>query len=167
MSLPGYSTEETALAKSKIVLPEQGRSVTAGQAVYTFKVTGENSYGKFGLFEIRMNSGYGIKPHSHKELLEIFFVVEGKVTFLMGNEQVCLERGSIATIPKKNKHAFANPSGSQAIMHLMFCPAAKREHYFEGLAEMAKQASTPDPETLRRYWEANDQYPEEDTSWLY
>ena len=51
MSLPSYSTEETALAKSKIVLPEQGRSVTAGQAVYTFKVTGEDSYGKFGLFK--------------------------------------------------------------------------------------------------------------------
>ena len=167
MSLPGYSIEEASSAESKIVLPEQGRSVIAGKAVYTFKVTGEDSYGKFGLFEVRMKSGYGIKPHTHKELLEMFFVVDGQVTFLVGDKQLCLEKGSIATIPKKKKHAFANPSGSQAIMHLMFCPAAKREHYFEGLAEMAKQAGAADPQTLRRYWEANDQFPEEDPNWPY
>jgi len=68
-------------AMVKIVPQEQGRSVTAGQAVYTFKVTGEDSYGKFGLFEIRMNSGYGIKPHSHKELLEIFLSSKEKSPF--------------------------------------------------------------------------------------
>ena len=59
MSLPVYSQEETSNAKSKIILPKQGRSVIAGKAVYTFKVTGEDSYGKFGLFEVRMDSGYG------------------------------------------------------------------------------------------------------------
>ena len=167
MSLPVYSQEEASNAKSKIILPKQGRSVIAGKAVYTFKVTGEDSYGKFGLFEVRMDSGYGIKPHIHKELLEMFFVVEGQVTFLVGDEQVSLERGSIATIPKNKKHAFANASSSNAIMHLMFCPAAKRERYFEGLAEMAKQASAPDPQALRRHWEANDQFPEEDPNWVY
>ena len=106
-------------------------------------------------------------PTATKNYWNSFMSSKGKSPFLVGNEQVCFERGSIATIPKKNKHAFANPSGSQAIMHLMFCPAAKREYYFKGLAEMAKQANIPDPETLRQYWEANDQYPEEDTSWSY
>ena len=46
--------EEISVEKPKIVLPRQGRSVIVGEAVDTFKVTGDGSYGKFGLDETRM-----------------------------------------------------------------------------------------------------------------
>ena len=46
--------EEISDEKPKIVLPRQGRSVIVGEAVDTFKVTGDGSYCKFGLDETRM-----------------------------------------------------------------------------------------------------------------
>ena len=167
MSIPQYDLKEIGEAEAKIVLPGQGRSVITGRSSYTFKVTGEDTYGKFGLFEARMQPGYGIKPHTHRQLLEMFFVVEGQMTFLVGEHQQVLEKGAIATIPRNEKHAFANSSDTGSIMHIMFCPAAKREHYFEALAEMTKQAAALDPEALRRFWEANDQFPVEDNNWPY
>ena len=37
----------------------------------------------------------------------------------------------------------------------------------DGFAVMAKQAGADDPQTLRRYWAAKDQFPEDDPSWPY
>jgi hypothetical protein len=34
-----------------------------------------------------------------------------------GEQKVCLEQGSIATVPKNQKHVFSNQSERQAIMH--------------------------------------------------
>ena len=122
MTLPGYDPGDVANATPRITLPNQGRSITIGKSTYTFKVTGEDTYGKFGLFELRMQGGYGIKPHTHHELLEMFYVVDGDVSFLVGSEQKTLPRGSIATIPRNEKHAFANPSSSDAIFISYFAP---------------------------------------------
>lgn len=167
MSLPTYDEQSIAKAAPKVLLPGDGNSVMVGNDKYTFKVTGDDTYGRFGLFEVRMNGRSGIKPHTHKEMIEMFYVVEGEMTFLVGDTQKTLTTGSIATIPRSMKHAFANSGDHLAIMHIMFCPAAKREHYFEGLAEMAKQAGSIDPEALRRFWSENDQFPAEDSSWPY
>ena len=167
MTLPGYDAGDAANASPMIILPNQGRSITIGKSTYSFKVTGEDTYGKFGLFELRMQGGYGIKPHTHHELMEMFYVVDGDVSFLVGSEQKILQRGSIATIPRNEKHAFANTSSSDAILHIMFCPAAKRERYFEELASLAKEAGEVDPDRMRRLWEANDQFPADDPNWPF
>jgi mannose-6-phosphate isomerase-like protein (cupin superfamily) len=99
--LPGYDPRDAANASARIIFPNQGRSVTIGKSTYTFKVIGEDTYGKFGLLELRMQDGYGIKPHTHHELLEMFYVVVGDVAFLVGSGEKLLPRGSIATIPRK------------------------------------------------------------------
>ena len=65
----------------------EGESVQIGGSVCTFKVTGKDTHGHAGLFELTMPPGAGASPHIHKELTEMFYVTEGTVELLLGDKK--------------------------------------------------------------------------------
>lgn len=69
-----------------ILQPGEGRSVQIRTSKCTFKVTGNDTHGHFGLFEFVMEPQTdGASPHIHKQLTEIFYVVEGNVELVVGS----------------------------------------------------------------------------------
>jgi len=51
---------------------------------YRSKATGKDTNGHFGLFEFVMEPGTeGASPHIHKQLTEMFYVVEGEVELVL------------------------------------------------------------------------------------
>jgi quercetin dioxygenase-like cupin family protein len=170
MSLPmsDISTDSPSKAP-KVLLPGEGRSVSIGSgARCTFKVVGKDTAGHFGLFEYEMEPGTaGPKPHIHREMEEIFYVAEGEVELLVGDEKVTARAGALALVPRGAVHAFSNPGEKRSTLLIMFSPADSREKYFEGLAELTKGGRKPDPKALLELMRSNDQEPVETEGWTF
>ena len=150
------------LPESAIVLQRgEGRYVSIGTGTRcTFKVTGKNTDGHFGLFEYTMEPNTaGPGRHIHHETAEIFYVVEGEIEIIIGEETVTATAGATALVPTQAVHAFSNTSSQRAVLLIMFCPADSREKYFEGLAELTKDGQRPDPEALLELMRKHDTEP--------
>ncbi|MGP1383031.1 MAG: cupin domain-containing protein [Thainema sp.] len=143
-----------------ILQPGEGRSVQIRTSTCTFKVTGDDTHGHFGLFEFTMAPGSGgASPHIHKQLTEIFYVVEGAVELVLNQERISAAPGALMLVPENTPHGFSNPGDVPAKLLIMFCPADSREQYFEGLAELTKDGRQPTQEELLDLMHRFDQYP--------
>ncbi len=143
-----------------ILQPGEGRSVTIHTSTCTFKVTGEETNGHFGLFEFVMEpETNGASPHIHKHLTEIFYVVEGEVELVLDRERIHAAPGTLMRVPEGTPHGFSNPGKTRSKLLIMFCPADSREQYFEGLAKLTKNERQPSQAELLELMQKFDQYP--------
>ena len=143
-----------------ILRPGEGPSVQIRTSTCTFKATGKDTHGQFGLFEFVMEPGTeGASPHIHKQLTEMFYVVEGEVELVLGEQRVIGTPGAFMLVPENTPHGFSNPGQTPAKLLIMFCPADSREQYFEGLAELTKNGRQPSREELLELMQRFDQYP--------
>lgn len=143
-----------------ILHPGEGRSVQIRSSRCTFKLTGQETRGHFGLFEFDMPPGVsGASPHIHKQLTEIFYVVQGEVELVLDQEQITAVPGTMMRVPENTPHGFSNPGSEPAKLLILFCPADSREGYFEGLAELTKEGRHPSQEELLDLMRRFDQYP--------
>ncbi|HEY9607364.1 MAG TPA: cupin domain-containing protein [Allocoleopsis sp.] len=143
-----------------ILRPGEGPSVQIRTSSCTFKATGNDTHGHFGLFEFVMEPGTeGASPHIHKQLTEMFYVVEGEVELVLGEQRVIGTPGAFMLVPENTPHGFSNPGQTPAKLLIMFCPADSREQYFEGLAELTKNGRQPSREELLELMQRFDQYP--------
>jgi quercetin dioxygenase-like cupin family protein len=150
-------------AAPKVLRPGEGKYVTiAGTTRCTFKVVGEDTGGHFGLFEYEMNPGaQGASPHVHHKLTEIFYVAEGEVVLRAGEERIRGRPGTTVVVPPETVHAFENGGAHRSVLLILFCPADRREGYFEGLAELTKNGRLPSREELLALMRRFDQEPVE------
>jgi quercetin dioxygenase-like cupin family protein len=145
----------------KILHHGDGRYVTIGTKTRcTFKVIGEETNGQFGLFEYTMEPGaQGASPHLHRKLTEIFYIVEGEVELLAGDQKTVGRPGSLLLVPPGQVHGFSNSPSHRSTMLIMFCPADHREGYFEGMAELTREGRRPTREELVDLMRRFDQEP--------
>jgi len=143
-----------------ILQPGEGRSVQIGTSTCTFKATGKETNGHFGLFEFVLEPGAnGAGPHIHKEMTETLYVVEGEVELLLGDRRIVAEPKTFILMPENTPHGFSNAVQTPATLLVLFCPADLREQYFEGLAELMKDGRQPSQEELLDLMQQFDQYP--------
>ena len=62
----------------------RGSTITLVGDVYRFLATGEDTNGKYALFEALVPPGGGPPPHVHSREEEGFYVLEGEITFSVG-----------------------------------------------------------------------------------
>lgn len=151
-----------------ILQPGEGPSVQIRTSSCTFKATGSDTHGHVGLFEFTMASaGAGASLHLHKQLTEMFYVVEGEVELTLGEaaredaptRTVTAAAGGFMLVPENTPHGFANASDRCAKLLILFCPADHREQYFEGLAALTKDGRQPSQEEMLDLMHRFDQYP--------
>ena len=82
-----------------------------GTSTSLFKATREATAGHFSLAEVTIQPGTtGPPPHSHRELLDSFYVLEGTLTVRVGDEELDAPAGTYACVPPRVVHTFANRS---------------------------------------------------------
>ncbi|MEV6713889.1 cupin domain-containing protein [Lentzea sp. NPDC051208] len=124
-------------------------------ATTRFVAPGSVTNGEFGLFEWRMEARRpGARPHFHKTFSESFYVLEGEITLLDGEEWVTAGEGDFLYVPPDRPHAFRNDSDSPVRMLILFSPGIAREEFFLEVRE-AKNLS---PDELVAFYERHDQY---------
>jgi quercetin dioxygenase-like cupin family protein len=124
-------------------------------ATTRFVAPGSATNGEFGLFEWRMEARQpGARPHFHKTFSESFYVLEGEITLLDGEEWVTAGVGDFLYVPSHRPHAFRNDSDAPVRMLILFSPGIAREDFFLEVRD-AKNLS---PDELRAFYERHDQY---------
>lgn len=72
----------------------------------------------------------GAPAHFHTRATEVFYVLDGRMRFLVGDEVRTLERGDFLTVPPHVPHAFAPAPGSTAELLVLFTPGLHRFDYY-------------------------------------
>ena len=80
--------------------PGGGRSYQAGPMRAVFKADGAETDDRYCVSEWWLDAGdSGPGPHSHEDNVEIFYVLEGTMSFLVGEKRLDAPRGSFLRIP--------------------------------------------------------------------
>lgn len=102
--------------------PGAGSTFSAVGDVYRILATGEQTGGSYALTEARVLPGGGPPPHRHQREDEAFFVLEGAITFLLGDRKVVAGPGTFLQAPRGLPHAFKNESNAPARMLIQVTP---------------------------------------------
>lgn len=123
--------------------PDEGDLVWALGALVAGKATGEDTGGTLEVIEHRGPEGYAAPVHTHINEAEAFYVLEGQVTFVVGDDEVKGASGYFAFVPPKEKHAFRVDSPTARF--LMLVTPARLMPFFEEIGESALSATIPPP----------------------
>ena len=123
----------------------------AGQALWFLgtlvivKATGEQTGGAFGLIDNVMPAEFASPYHMHRKEDESFYVVEGEMTFYVGDERVKAGAGAFVYGPRGVPHGFEVEGTAPARILLQNYPAG-----FEGfpveVGEPARELTLPPAE---------------------
>ena len=73
----------------------------------------------------------GAPPHVHDHMTELFYVLDGALQVLVGDEVIVLEAGDLLAVPPGTPHAFAAAPGREADVLFVFTPGRERFAYYE------------------------------------
>ncbi len=128
--------------------PGEGTAYAVGTATSLFKATREATAGAFSLAESTIEPGTaGPPPHSHRELLDSFYVLDGTLTVQVGEEELDAPAGTYACVPPGIVHAFANRS-DEPVRFLNLNTPGGWEDYIRDLAAAVPADGPPDPRLM-------------------
>lgn len=114
--------------------------------VYRFLATGAETNGKYAQLEAIIGPGGGPPPHIHSREEEAFYILEGEITFQVGDQTIVATPGMFANIPVGTLHSFRNNGKKPAIMLITIAPAGLEQMFFEfGVPVVAGTTSAPPP----------------------
>lgn len=98
-----------------ILEPGQGRVYDCGTMTAVFKADENETDEKYSISEwwLEPNSD-GPGPHLHEGNVEVFYMLEGTISFLIGEKWVDAEKGAMVRIPAKTIHDFKNQTNQRA-----------------------------------------------------
>jgi len=124
----------------------EGRTLAVAGDVYRFLAVGAETDGKYALWEAIVPPGGGPPPHVHSREEEGFYILEGEITFKIGDEQLVATAGMFANMPVGTPHSFTNASDRPAKMLISVAPAGLEQMFFEiGQPFPAGTKTTPLP----------------------
>jgi len=108
----------------------------------TVLIPGEQTNNRYTVLEVFIVPGGGPPPHIHHREDELFYVLDGDITIVAGEESARLGPGACVHIPAGTVHTFRNEAGEPARMLVMYTPAG-----FERYFSTAGTAATSGDET--------------------
>ncbi len=106
-----------------------------GGGVHIWKVTAADSGGAFLLFEDVMSRGKTTPLHTHPQVDETLYMLEGEILFYIDGEEQRLESGGVAMAPRGVPHAFLVISETARILFLE--TPGSSESFYRGASEPA------------------------------
>lgn len=101
-----------------LILPAgQGRVCNLGPMTAIFKTDEHETKEKYSVSEWRLaphSDGPG--SHQHEDQDQVFFVLEGTISFFIGDKWMDADRGTFIRIPIRTAHTFANRTDRKAGM---------------------------------------------------
>lgn len=125
----------------------EGRTIAVVGDVYRFLATAEDTNGKYAMWEAIVPPGGGPPPHVHSREEEGFYILEGEITFQIGDERVVATAGMFANMPVGTPHSFKNESSKPAKMLISVAPAGLEEMFFEFGVPLPEGSTTALPPT--------------------
>src|SRR6516164_9928895 len=135
------------MTRAVVRQPGEGRTVAVVGDVYRFLATGEDTGGKYALWEALVPPGGGPPPHVHSREEEGFYILEGEITFTIGGQRLVAGAGMFTNMPVGTPHSFKNESSKPAKMLISVAPAGLEKMFMEIGLPLAEGATTALPTT--------------------
>jgi mannose-6-phosphate isomerase-like protein (cupin superfamily) len=143
---------ETAVARAKVVGPDNGREAFLGSIGVRFLIDGADANERFSLVEHPMSPRALAAPlHLHTREDEYSFVLEGRMGALLGDDVVEAGPGDLVFKPRNQWHTFWNAGDGPCRILEIIAPAGF-EQFFRELSDMGG-AVTADPEEVAQLGE--------------
>lgn len=158
MSLPTREPlaagSHTTLPTPRILGPGDGEHLWFLGTLMTVKAGGDVTGGNLSVIEATMPPGFGPPLHRHDVEDELFFVIEGEMTFWCAGQQATHGAGATVWLPKGLPHRFQVGDAGPARM-LQISTPAQFEDFARAVGEPAAapvlpQPSAPDIDALVR-----------------
>jgi len=134
--------------RTPLVRPtSEGRTVAVVGDIYRFLATGDETNGAYAMWEAVVPPGGGPPPHTHSREEEAFYILEGEITFQIGETRIVATAGTFANMPVGTPHCFKNESGKSARMIISVAPAGLEQMFFECGVQLAQGTTTTPPPT--------------------
>ena len=115
----------------------------------TVLLRSEETAGVVSMIELSSNAGFAGPPLHRHDFDEAFYVLEGQLTFQLGDEVFTRTAGELAFAPRNVAHTYANHSDAPA-RALLVCTPAGFERYFARMA--AERAGVDPPDWALQPW---------------
>jgi quercetin dioxygenase-like cupin family protein len=119
---------------------------------YQFKVTGEQTGGSLCVVEHTAFPHNGPPPHIHHREDESFYILEGQLSILLGDQTITGGAGSFIHVPKGTVHTYQN-TGQLPSKTLVILTPAGFEKFWQEIGVPATSAERPpsqDPAAFAR-----------------
>jgi quercetin dioxygenase-like cupin family protein len=97
----------------------------------TTKVSATETNSRYSLMTWVAAPRTGSPPHVHARSDETFYVVEGPLEFVLGDERITLETGDFVRVPAGTRHAFRNDSEKPVEMLVGLIPGGMEELFYK------------------------------------
>lgn len=145
---------------------EQGQSLSVVGDTYRILISAEQTGGNYAVIDMLVPSGGGPGPHAHKDIQEMFYVVDGEIDFKMEGGSYTAKKGAFVNIPFGGAvHSFKNTTDKIAHLLCTVVPAGL-DSFFEEIGKpidagkfLAPQP--PTPEELNKLQQLAEKYGQE------
>jgi len=108
--------------------PGEGRSYPCGPMQAVFKADGEETNSRYSVSEWWVEPDrVGVGPHSHEANEELFYVLQGTMTFQVADRFMDAPAGSFLRIPAGVVHGFENRTSERVGVLNVFIPGGFEE----------------------------------------
>jgi len=90
--------------------------------LWTVLADGAATDGSYCLFEQLIPKGPAAPPHMHRDMDEVFYMLDGEAEFLVGNRRETARKGTLVFIPRGTVHGFRVVSDGARFLNL-YTPA--------------------------------------------
>jgi quercetin dioxygenase-like cupin family protein len=126
--------------ESRLIQPGEGHRLGLAGGIYTIKATGKDTGGAYAMVEMLVPPHNGPPPHTHSREMESFYIMEGSLSFWLGNQKFTAETGSLVIAPPGLPHGFQNEGETPARALALITPAGLEE-FFEEVGSPLKEDS--------------------------
>lgn len=124
---------------------EEGQALWFLDTLTFVKATGQQTGEAFGLIEHVARPGSGSPYHVHHAEEEIFYVLEGELTFIGGGDKFTGTAGSYVFLPRDIPHGF-KVTGDKPARYLVMITPAGFEQFIIEMSQPATELALPPAE---------------------
>jgi quercetin dioxygenase-like cupin family protein len=124
----------------------EGQSLSVVGDAYRIIISGKQTGGAYAVIDMLVPSGGGPGPHSHADIQELFYVVDGEIDFKTEAGKYTAKKGAFVNIPKGGEvHCFRNTSDEMAHLLCTVIPSGLDEFFEEIGTPVAAGTFLPPP----------------------
>ena len=125
----------------------RGKSFDVGGFGVLFKIFGSETGGALAVVEHSVSPRRLVPPHTHSDVDEYSYVIEGEIGARIGDHVVSAGPGTYVLKPRGIMHTFWNATDKPARILEILSPA-KFEKFFEAMGDLMKHPGPDTPQKL-------------------
>ncbi len=106
--------DDTARRQAIVLAPGAGRAYPMGRISALFKADGAQTRARYSISEWWLDPHtQGPGAHAHEGEDDVFYVIDGTMSFRLGDRWIDAAKGSFVLVPAGVQHDFENRSGAR------------------------------------------------------